>query len=229
MALMSDAAMVLFYDIEGDTADHDDWHSVEHLHERLSLSGFRRATRWVAREAAPRYLVVYEVSGLDVATSKAYLGCLDNPTPWTRAMMPRFRGMIRGFARIAASFGYGLGSVALALRFSPQPGAEERLSAWLTSEVLPAIAARRGIAGVHLLLPAAPPPMTREQALRGPDTALTWLLFATGHDEGAMRQATAYLDFDRVRSNGAAEELTIGLYALHLTATSKEVARTPAP
>src|SRR3546814_5593036 len=50
MALCSDAAMVLNYDIAGDTADHDDWHSYEHMHERLSVPGFVRATRWRSEE-----------------------------------------------------------------------------------------------------------------------------------------------------------------------------------
>ena len=83
MALCSDAAMVLFYDIEGDTADHDHWHSHEHLHERLSVPGFLRATRWIATGPGPRYLVTYEVSGTDVATSQGYLDRLNDPTPWT--------------------------------------------------------------------------------------------------------------------------------------------------
>ncbi|MGF1623222.1 MAG: hypothetical protein ACFCUR_21780 [Rhodomicrobiaceae bacterium] len=92
--------MVLFYDIDGDdnaddNADHYDWHSYEHLHERLSVPGFLRATRWVATEGTPRYMVTYEVSGVDVATSPGYLDRLNDPTPWTSDMMPRFRGMTR--------------------------------------------------------------------------------------------------------------------------------------
>jgi hypothetical protein len=42
MALVSDSAMVLYYDITGDNADHDDWHTYEHMHERLSIPGFLR-------------------------------------------------------------------------------------------------------------------------------------------------------------------------------------------
>src|SRR3546814_15058199 len=91
MALCSDAAMVLNYDIAGDTADHDDWHSYEHMHERLSVPGFVRATRWVATAGAPRYMVIYEVTGTDMAIAPAYLARPNNPTPWTSAMMPRFR------------------------------------------------------------------------------------------------------------------------------------------
>lgn len=70
MALCTDAAMVLYYDIAGDTADHDDWHTYEHFHERLSVPGFERATRWVARDASPRYMVIYEVTDVDIATSQ---------------------------------------------------------------------------------------------------------------------------------------------------------------
>src|SRR3546814_90344 len=79
MALCSDAAMVLYYDIAGDTADHDDWHSYEHMHERLSVPGFVRATRWVATAGAPRYMVIYEVTGTDMATAPDYLARLKNP------------------------------------------------------------------------------------------------------------------------------------------------------
>ena len=101
MALGSDAAMVLFYDVTGDTRDHDDWHSTEHFHERLSIPGFRRATRWVASQGTPRYLVIYEVSDTGIATSPAYLARLNDPSPWTAAMMPRFRGMVRSFCSIS--------------------------------------------------------------------------------------------------------------------------------
>ncbi|WP_212523089.1 hypothetical protein [Actibacterium sp. MT2.3-13A] len=230
MALCSDAAMVLFYDIEGDTADHDDWHSYEHFHERLSVPGFVRATRWVATAATPRYMVTYEVGGVDVATSQDYLDRLNNPTPWTSEMMPRFRGMTRGFCRIAASAGFGLGNAALALRFVPAQGAAEQLSGWIARDVLPALAARRGMVGAHLLQPAPPPPMTREQSLRGPDRAMPWLVIATAYDAAALeRAAAAHLDPTALRDSGASGEITLGRYALHYTASADEVARTAPP
>ena len=46
-------------------AEHDDWHTHEHLPERLSIPGFLRGTRWVALQGQPRYLVLYEVERLD--------------------------------------------------------------------------------------------------------------------------------------------------------------------
>ncbi|MDE4134519.1 hypothetical protein PXK00_15475 [Phaeobacter sp. QD34_3] len=226
MTLRSDAMMVLFYDIEGDTADHDDWHSYEHFHERLSVPGFLRATRWIATEASPRYLVTYEVSDVDVATSQAYLDRLNNPSEWTRAMMPRFRGMIRGFCSVSASTGFGLGAAAVGIRFLPEAGKEAELVTWLSTEVLPSMMEARGVVGAHLLQPAPPPPMTQEQALRGADLPMPWLILVTGYDRDALDAAVAehLTDADLQKMGGT--DLEMGRYAFHYTADSDEVART---
>lgn len=230
MALYSDAAMVLFYDIDGDPADHDDWHSHEHFHERLSVPGFQRATRWIATRGTPRCMVIYEVSGTDVATSQGYLDRLNDPTEWTNAIMPRFRGMTRGFCTMVASEGFGFGAAAASLRFTPEEGHEAGLSEWLARDVLPAMASRRGMTGAYLMQPSAPPPMTREQALRGRDKVTPWLVIATGYDAAALDRAVAeHLDLDTVRARGAAADLSLDLYALHYTATAKEAERTPKP
>ncbi len=230
MALCSDAAMVLFFDIDGDTADHDDWHSYEHFHERLSVPGFLRATRWVATQATPRYMVTYEVSSVQVATSQGCLDRLNNPTPWTSEMMPRYRGMTRGFCSIVASSGFGLGTAAVAVRFMPAEGKGEQLSDWLGDDVLPAMVSRRGMVGAHLLLATSPPPMTREQSLRGPDKTIPWLVIATAYDATALEQTVAeHVGPKVLRDKGALEEITFGNYALHYTATAEEVARTVPP
>jgi len=227
MTLCSDAALVLYYDIAGDNSDHDDWHTYEHLHERLSIPGFLRATRWVSKPGTPKYIVIYEVTGAEVATSSAYLERLNNPTPWTASMMSRFRGMVRGFCTVVASSGFGLGNAAASMRFTPVKGQESNLKDWLVQEVLPAMASRRGMASVHLLQPAPPPPMTKEQSIRGPDTPMTWLLLATAYDSDALSRATAeHLEPKVMERFGALPEMTMGTYALHYTATEQEVART---
>lgn len=226
MALTTDAMMVLFYDVDGDPADHDDWHSTEHFHERLSVPGFRRATRWVSGDQAPRYLVTYEVDDVDVATSPAYLDRLNAPSDWTRAMMPRFHGMTRGFCRVAASTGHGLGRAALACRFTPSEDTRDHLTDWLTREVLSAVAARRGLMSAHLLEPADPAPMTVEQSIRGKDDAMPWLVLVTALDDEALdRAVVGHLNSETLREHGA-QGIVLGRYALHCTATDVEVART---
>ena len=127
MALYSDAAMVLYYDIVGDNAEHDAWHTYEHMRERLSIPGFLRATRWVAQAATPKYLVIYELAGIDIGTSAAYLERLNHPTPWTSATMRSFRHMVRGFCDIVAGSGFGFGHAAISVRFTPRDGEEASL------------------------------------------------------------------------------------------------------
>jgi len=235
MALENNAAMVLFYDVEGNPVDHDDWQSHEHFHERLSVPGFRRATRWVATRwvatgGTPRNMLIYELSDVDVGTSQSYLDRLNDPTDWTREMMPRFRGMTRGFCRVAASHGLGQGNCAFAMRFTPKAGADDRLSDWISHTVLPDAASRRGMTGVHLLAPTAPPPMTREQALRGPDEPMPWLVMATAYDADALeRTVTELFQPDLFREHGAGDEIAVGRYALHHTATAAEAQVTPQP
>lgn len=228
MAMYSNAAMVLYYDFDGEPAAHDDWHTYEHMHERLSIPGILRGTRWVAQSGGPRYLIVYEVTGVDVATSPAYLARLDDPTPWTTSIMARLRGMVRGFCTVAAGSGYGLGSTALSIRFAPREGMEVQVHEALRGEVLPAIASRRGLAGVHLLAPTARPPMTREQSIRGPDADLSWVLLVTAHDPEALQRAVVeQLSDEALARYGISDPVLRATYALQYTVTSVEVAHSP--
>lgn len=66
--------MLLAFDIDAEAiAEHDDWHTHEHLPERLSIPGFLRGTRWVAVQGQPRYCVLYEVADLATLRSPAHL------------------------------------------------------------------------------------------------------------------------------------------------------------
>jgi len=97
MPLLGKAAMLLTFDVEQDAiSEHDDWHTHEHLPERLSIPGFLRGTRWVAVRGAPRYAVLYEVDRLETLGSRNYLERLNNPSPWTSKMMTCYRAMSRG-------------------------------------------------------------------------------------------------------------------------------------
>ena len=105
MPLLGRAAMLLSFDVVADAvAEHDDWHTHEHLPERLSIPGFLRGSRWIALQGTPRYAVLYEVEGLATLGSAAYLERLNDPSPWTTRVMPGYRGMSRGFCAVTASF-----------------------------------------------------------------------------------------------------------------------------
>ncbi len=179
--------MLLLFDIVQEAIpEHDEWHTHEHLRERLSIPGFVRGTRWVALRGQPRYFVMYEVERLATLTSDAYLERLNHPSPWTSKMMPYYRGMTRGFCVVTGSFGFGIGDVSLLMRFKPATGAESELRKWLLQGVLPQLPSRPGIGSVHLFEGALAPKMTTEQRIRGADAGIDWALFLTGYSQDAL-------------------------------------------
>lgn len=206
--MLGRAAMLLFFDIAPETiAEHDDWHTHEHLPERLSIPGFVRGTRWVAlRQGQPRYFVVYEVADIGVLTSAAYLERLNNPTPWTRKVMPSYRGMTRGFCTVRGSAGAGLGNTALVARFKPAGDL-----AWV-GERMDELSSRPGLGGCYRFESAAAAPMTQEQSIRGMDAGVDSVLVVTGYDaEAVARVAQAEL----AKLEGASFGLYRTDYSLH--------------
>jgi hypothetical protein len=187
MPLLGRAAMLLSFDVVQEAvAEHDDWHTHEHLPERLSIPGFIRGSRWVAVRGEPRYFVLYEVEELATLTSDAYLQRLNSPSPWTSKMMAHYRGMTRGFCSVTASFGVGVGGACLLMRFRPAPEAESSLREWLRGEALPALPTRPGLGSVHLLEGAVTPAMTNEQRIRGADAGVDWALVVTGYSQDVL-------------------------------------------
>lgn len=225
MPLLGKGAMLLTFDIADEAiAEHDDWHTHEHLPERLSIPGFLRGTRWVAVQAQPRYLVLYEVQRLDTLASAAYLERLNHPTPWTSKMMPHYRGMRRGLCSVQASHGFGTGHVALLMRFKPRPGAEPSLGEWLQGDFLRSLPTRPGVGSVHLLQGALAAPMTNEQRIRGADTGVDWALLVTGYGQGEVTAlAQADLSVTELEKHGATGVVT-GLYRSDYTLTAQEIA-----
>jgi hypothetical protein len=187
MPLLGDAAMLLSFDITPEGyAEHDHWHTHEHLPERLSIPGFLRGTRWTATQGQPRYLVLYEVEGLQTLTSEAYLRRLNNPTPWTQRMMPLYRGMTRGLCSVLGSFGPGQGGHASLLRLRSSDGPRTALVEWLLGTVLPEVPGTVGLGSAHLLQGAQVAAMTTEQRIRGADAAVDLAVIVTGHDPAAL-------------------------------------------
>lgn len=216
MALIGKAAMLLFYDIPApQVEEHDDWHTHEHMPERLSIPGFVRGTRWTALDAGPRYFAIYEVAELGVLASLAYLERLNNPTPWTTQMMVHFRGMCRGFCRLTGSAGDGLGGACLAIRCKPQAGREVQLRDRIADSMLPGLAMKRGIASAHLFESGLTPAMTGEQKIRGKDAAVDWALVVTGYDAASVAAvAEQELGGAELERAGAAGERIASTYRL---------------
>lgn len=216
--------MLLSFDVVADAVDeHDDWHTHEHLPERLSIPGFNRGTRWVALTGTPRYFVCYEVGHLSTLTSAAYLERLNNPSPWTTKIMPGYRGMSRGLCTVTGSFGAGLGNASLLVRFKPPPGAEPLLRARLLQEVLAELPSMPGLGSAHLFEGAATPVMTKEQSIRGADATVDWAVLVIGYSQGALAElAQQTLGSQQLAQWGATGVLS-AVYRLDYSLSVQEV------
>jgi hypothetical protein len=62
------------------------WYDTEHMQERLAITGFRSARRWVA-DTTPgegKYLATYELDSPGVLYTPEYLARLRSQTPWSQ-------------------------------------------------------------------------------------------------------------------------------------------------
>lgn len=236
MTLPGKGCFVGWYDVEpGAEADHDCWHTHEHMIERVAIPGFLRGVRYRALDGGPRVCIQYHAADVATLNSPPYLARLNDPTPWTQRMLPRFQGMNRTMCRVASSHGHGTGGYLLTIQFSPVAGAGDALEAWLTADACPALAGRAGLCGAHLLIgdeevSGAP---TEEKELRSqPDAVADRVLLVEGYDRDAVAQAKAeLLGRDGLYGHGVDAVAAAGLYTLDFAideAEAKAIWRPPA-
>ena len=216
MALLGSAAMLLWYDIVPEQiAEHDDWHTREHFPERVGIPGFIRAQRWVASSPGSRYFIMYEVTDIGVLSSAPYLERLNNPTPWTRRMMPSYRGMVRGFCKLESTHGSVLGTTGVTVRYSAAPGLEDGLRGWLDGDLIPDLMLRKGITSAFMLRSERAPEMTAEQRIRGRDASVDRVLMVTGYSPALIaRLAQRELCARALEAHGASPGTAVGVFQL---------------
>ena len=213
------AAIAMWWDVLPEMRpEWEDWHTHEHMPERLAIPGFLRGSRWIAASGEPSYFVMYETVRFATVTTGPYLERLNNPTPWSRKTMPYHRNMVRSLCRVRASFGGGLGQVMATIRFSPPRRGGRALLKRLATEALPELPGRRGLSAAHFLesAPAAAIPYTTEQQIRGGDAHADRVVLIGGYDLDAVRAAA-----DGLAVPGA---LT-GLYRLAHSLTARDLRR----
>jgi hypothetical protein len=178
--LLGDAAIVILCHIDAPLrAEHDAWHSGEHLPERLAIPGFLRGRRCRAADAAAAwpYFILYEVRDASVMTSPAYLERLNEPTPWSRKIFASCR-LSRTLCRVVESKGRGVGGQVL----TSQADAE-----------VDQLMGISGVTAVHLLErdTSLERPRTSEEGMRrgAADESVDRLLVVEGHDLAAVKLA----------------------------------------
>ena len=223
--MLGNAAVVIWCDVAaGMREEFDDWHAHEHLPERLSIPGFLRGSRWVSVDGNNSYFMLYEAATLETVSCGAYLDRLNDPTPWSRKMMPHHRNMTRSLCNIQASHGAGLAAAMLTVRFSPVSGTS--LEAWLSGELLPALPAKRGFVSARFLKAASgtPKERTTEQKIRGGDATADWVVLVNGYSADALAAlAGAELGEASLASRGAAPGSVSRVYGLAASLTAAAV------
>ena len=66
---------------------YETWYQTEHLHDRVSIAGFRLGRRHESVGSGPQFFTYYETDSDDIFFSQTYLEQLDNPSHLTKEVM----------------------------------------------------------------------------------------------------------------------------------------------
>jgi hypothetical protein len=217
MALLGKGALVIWHDPTPEIeSDYNEWHSKEHMYERVGVPGFQRGQRALAIAGAPKYFNFYEVDDFATLTSQAYLDRLNDPTPWTRRVVPHMHNNSRTLCRVSASFGAAVPAFWTMILVSPASGADAGLRRWLAQSALPALLDRPGVLGAHLVEGerTASGTETAEKRLRsGATEFVDWIILIGGYDPEALRVVGSEALSDVTLSgHGAAASRVRGIY-----------------
>jgi len=193
---MPDAGFLLIWSDIDEAAETDylHWLMREHTTERLATEGFIAVRVFRSLVANPRrYLINYELGSAAAISSPDYVSKLNNPTPWTRRIMPQLRNFIRSGGSVACSAGLGRGGYVAALPCAALVRADD-------VRLVEALARCDRIAAVRLYETdrARTSIRTTEKETRGmgrgaDDQSFACVLLIEGSDADAVRAAHARL------------------------------------
>ena len=185
-----------------DEAEFNRWYDREHLEERVAIDGFLEARRYVAHQGSPKYLSLYSTATFEVLDSPAYRTALANQTAWSKAMIARFKNMIRAVARITVSRGQGRGAALGIIRIRPASGSEDKLRAALREKLDPG--KLDGIISMHLMEsdPVLSKPLTDNPSASNPGAG-DWFVLIDGTDVSAISEVMAARFTGSALSEGA--------------------------
>lgn len=130
-------------------AEFNRWYDTEHVPQLLGVPGFLSGRRYQAVDGKPKYLAIYELTDEKVAKSDAFRQVRENPTTWSKKMMPQFRNTQIGFFRQILSHGERPGKDAefvLTVRLNTPADHEKDFNDWYNEDHIPALV---GVPGVY--------------------------------------------------------------------------------
>jgi hypothetical protein len=192
--------------------EFNQWYDREHLAERVAIEGFVEARRYVAVNAAPKYLGLYSTATFDVLDSRAYRTALASQTKWSLTNIGRFQNMLRSVARITVSRGQGRGAALGLVRIRPPVDGADRLRDGIRAQLDPGTL--DCIISMHLMEsdPRLSKPLTDDPAARNP-AARDWYVMIDGTNVDAVADVMKGR-FDTAIAAASATLISAGTYRL---------------
>jgi hypothetical protein len=191
--LRGSGALMLWLDVAPELdRETDGWYIDEHMPERIDIGGYLRARRFVAIEAAPAYLTLFEAKTPAALASEGYLRLVGRISAQSQRIRAGFSNVVRDTFAVRQSLGRGIGTVVASLRLMPRNPAHAKAAAEALDAQVPQLLRRHGVVGVHWLQAA---PEVRAQM----DSARV-----TGHSDGhagyvLLIEATRVADVQAIR------------------------------
>lgn len=101
------------------------WLTQEHMQQRVALPGFFGVRLFASVTDERAHFILYSTENSAAFLGDAYLAILNDPTPWTRQMMPRLKGFDRGAGSLRMKVQDGTGAWLLVARLRMRPQAQE--------------------------------------------------------------------------------------------------------
>jgi len=90
--------------------DYRDWITKEHIADRTVLPGWLGARFCIDTENERSHFFLYATEGKHVFSERPYLDVLNNPSPWTNRIMPKFGPFDRALGEQMFKLGNGYGA-----------------------------------------------------------------------------------------------------------------------
>ena len=155
MGLLGSAVLVNWGGIvETKEIEYNEWHSKEHMPERISIPGFLRGIRAIGipgTDIKHKYFMMYEAEKKEVFVSKKYLEKLNKPTEWTKEILSNYLSPSRTICSVIYSKSIGVGGYLSTIRFLgkniPNNQNVESLKSYAST-----LLKLKGITGMHVIL-----------------------------------------------------------------------------
>ena len=140
--------------LEEKEIDYNQWHSIEHMPDIISLPGFLRGFRAQGETSTrieDKYFMIYEAEKKEIFVPKNYLERLNNPTKWTKEILSSYISTSRTVCGVIAGKSRGFSSFLANKRFL-DPDIDNKLNVEKLKLSIPQIIILVGVTGLHVLL-----------------------------------------------------------------------------